>query len=153
MARKLIFKDNGLTGQAPIGFRILGYDSNGELSEIVGTQSLSFNSWSKVSSISSDSTVNFNSRDEYGGKYIRITSTTGATVSIAPISEANWREDTEIIIEQTGVGQITVGSGVGVVINSSETKKTEKQYSVISLKLVSSTGAGTWTLMGERQLL
>ena len=65
-------------------------------------------------------------------------------------TSVTWVDNTEIIIEQAGAGQITLSAGSGVTINTSETLKTQKQYSVVGLKRVAS---DTWTLFGERELL
>jgi hypothetical protein len=54
------------------------------------------------------------------------------------------------MLEQAGAGQVTFATGAGVTINSSQTLKTEKQYSVVGLKMVS---GNIWTLFGERQSL
>ena len=54
------------------------------------------------------------------------------------------------MLEQAGAGQVTFATGTGVVINTSETLKTQKQYSVVALKNVS---GNVWTLFGERELV
>lgn len=151
MARRILFKEGGLTGSTPAGYKFIGFNTDGELSEIELSTTDLVRSWSKVTTASSDSTISIDST--YQGKYIRVSSTAGATVSVLSISNGNWKENAEVIIEQAGAGQITIAGAAGVVINSSETKKTEKQYSVVALKLVDSSGDGTWTLMGERTLL
>jgi hypothetical protein len=86
----------------------------------------------------------------HAGDYIRTTSATAVTVTVPPQSSVTWVDDTEILLEQAGAGQVTFTTGAGVVINSSETLKTQKQYSVVALKRTSS---DIWTLLGERELL
>jgi len=86
----------------------------------------------------------------HAGDYIRTTSATAVTVTVPPQSSVTWVDDTEILLEQAGAGQVTFATGAGVVINSSETLKTQKQYSVVALKRASS---DVWTLLGERELL
>jgi hypothetical protein len=54
------------------------------------------------------------------------------------------------MFEQAGAGQITFAGGSGVTINSSETLKSQKQYSVLGVKRVAS---DTWTLTGDRELV
>jgi hypothetical protein len=61
-----------------------------------------------------------------------------------------WPDGTEIVFEQADTGQITIAAGPNVTVNSSETLKSGKQYSVIGLKKV---GTSTWTLTGEREAL
>jgi hypothetical protein len=86
----------------------------------------------------------------HASDYIRTTSATAVTITVPPTSVVNWVNDTEILFEQAGAGQITFTTGTGVVINTSETLKTQKQYSVAALKMVS---GNIWTLLGERELL
>jgi hypothetical protein len=87
---------------------------------------------------------------EHAGDYIRTTSASPVTVTVPPQSSVTWVDDTEILLEQAGAGQVTFTTGTGVVINTSETLKTQKQYSVVALKRASS---DVWTLLGERELL
>lgn len=86
----------------------------------------------------------------HAGDYIRTTAATAVTITVPPTSSVNWVTDTEIMLEQAGAGQVTFATGTGVVINTSETLKTQKQYSVVALKNVS---GDVWTLFGERELL
>lgn len=85
-----------------------------------------------------------------GGSYIRCTNPSPVTITVPTDATAGWSTELEILIEQAGNGQVTVSAAGGVTINTSETLKTEKQYSVIGLKRV---GSDTWTLFGERELL
>ena len=87
---------------------------------------------------------------EHAGDYLRSLAATAVTVTVPPISAVPWPTDCEIMLEQAGAGQVTFATGTGVVINTSETLKTQKQYSVVALKNVS---GNVWTLFGERQLL
>ena len=86
----------------------------------------------------------------HAGDYIRTTAATAVTITVPPTSSVNWVADTEIMLEQAGAGQVTFTTGAGVIINTSETLMTQKQYSVVALKMVS---GDIWTLFGERQLL
>lgn len=86
----------------------------------------------------------------HAGDYIRTTAATAVTITVPPTSSVNWVTDSEIMLEQAGAGQVTFATGAGVTINSSETLKTQKQYSVVALKNVS---GNVWTLFGERELL
>lgn len=84
------------------------------------------------------------------GAYFRTTAATAVGIQIPAQSSVSWAENTEMLIEQSGAGQITLTTGSGVVINTSETRKTQKQYSVVGLKRVAQ---DTWTLTGERELV
>ena len=86
----------------------------------------------------------------HAGDYIRTTAATAVTVTVPPTSSVNWVTDTEIMLEQAGAGQVTFTTGASVIINTSETLKTQKQYSVVALKMVS---GNVWTLFGERELV
>lgn len=85
---------------------------------------------------------------EHAGEYIRTTSATAVTITVPPQASVDWVDNTEMLFEQAGAGQITFAAGAGVTINSSQTLKTEKQYSVAAIKRVSS---NVWTLFGERE--
>ena len=87
---------------------------------------------------------------EHAGDYIRTTAATAVTVTVPPTSVVAWPIDCEVMLEQAGAGQVTFATGTGVIINSSQTLKTEKQYSVVGLKNIS---GNVWTLFGERQSL
>jgi hypothetical protein len=84
------------------------------------------------------------------GDYFRTTAATAVGIQVPPQSSVAWPSNTEIMFEQAGAGQITFTTGSGVTINSSETLKTQKQYSVVGLKRVAS---DIWTLTGERELV
>lgn len=99
-------------------------------------------------SSSADTSIMLSSSDT--GKYIRTTAATSVSVTVAPQVTVSWQENTEIIFEQAGAGQITFVTGSGVIINSSETLKSQKQYSVVGIKR---TSQDVWTLAGERELL
>lgn len=87
---------------------------------------------------------------EHAGDYIRTTAATAVTITVPPTSVVAWPTDCEVMLEQAGAGQVTFATGTGVVINTSETLKTQKQYSVVALKNVS---GNVWTLFGERELI
>jgi hypothetical protein len=86
----------------------------------------------------------------HAGDYIRTTAATAVTITVPPQASVAWIDSSEILVEQAGAGQVTFTTGAGVVINTSETLKTQKQYSVVALKRASS---NVWTLLGERELL
>lgn len=84
-------------------------------------------------------------------KYIRTTDAAGVTITVPPQSSAAWPADTEIHIEQAGVGAVTIAAGAGVTINkpTGYNAKTMSQYAVVTLKRVA---ADTWTLIGALEV-
>lgn len=82
------------------------------------------------------------------GDYIRCTSSTAVTITIPLQSSVAWLADTEIYIEQNGVGQVTVVGASGVLVRTSQTAKTRAQYAVIALKR---TASNEWTVLGDRE--
>lgn len=82
------------------------------------------------------------------GYYIRCTNASPITITVPTDANAGWDNSAEMMFEQAGAGQITISAASGVTVNSSETLKSSKQYSVMGIKRV---GANTWTLFGERE--
>lgn len=80
--------------------------------------------------------------------YIRCTSADAVTVTVAPTAEVEWPANTEVTIEQAGVGQVTVAAGSGVTLRTPETLLAAKQYAVIRLKRVA---LNEWVLEGNLQ--
>lgn len=85
----------------------------------------------------------------YAFEYIRHTGTTPNTLTIRQDSEIGWENNTEIIFEQTGAGQLTIQAGSNVTINTPLTNKTRTQYSVIAIQ---KDDVNVWTLMGDLAL-
>lgn len=84
-------------------------------------------------------------------RYIRFDSSGDVTVTILSQSSISWLNSTEIVMEQTGSGQIIVNKDIGVTLNSTKgAYKSLKQYSVIFLKRVNT---DVWTLFGDLQLV
>jgi hypothetical protein len=52
------------------------------------------------------------------GKYIRFTSGSASTVTVAPQSSVTWLADTEIHIRRVGGGDLTITPGSGVTLNA-----------------------------------
>jgi len=98
----------------------------------------------------STSATSFNVDSSYAYDYVRTTAATTVTATIVTAASAAWANNTEILFEQAGAGQIRFNAASGVTINTSETLFTQKQYSVVALKYVST---NVWTLLGERQLV
>jgi len=80
-------------------------------------------------------------------KYVRCTSGSAVTVTVPPQASVAWAADTEIVIEQSGAGQVTISAGAGVTLRTSLTLKSASQYSAITLKR---TASDIWTVGGER---
>jgi hypothetical protein len=97
----------------------------------------------------STAATSFNVDSSYAYEYVRTTAATTVTATVVTAASAAWASNTEIIFEQAGAGQIFFNPSAGVTINTSQTRYTEKQYAVVTLKYVA---ADTWTLFGERQL-
>lgn len=83
------------------------------------------------------------------GRYIRCTASSAVTVTI-PADK--FQADDEIIIEQSGTGQVTIAAGSGVTLNNSaaNTAKTAERFAVVALKCVAT---NVFTLTGERELV
>lgn len=80
--------------------------------------------------------------------YIRTTAATQVQITIPPTSSVGWVQDTEIVFEQAGAGQILITGGSGVTLNSNGLLYSSAgQYSVVGLKMVS---GNIWTLFGDR---
>lgn len=81
-------------------------------------------------------------------QYIRFTDAAGATVTVPPQSSISWPSDVEIMVEQAGAQTIRISPGVGVTINTpyGYLSRTRTQYSVLSIKRVSS---DVWTCWGD----
>jgi hypothetical protein len=79
---------------------------------------------------------------------LRNTDAGGADITIPTQATQSWLDNTEIMIEQAGAGQVRILNAVGVTINrpSDTNNRTRVQYSVVALKRVAS---DTWTLFGD----
>ena len=96
--------------------------------------------------VSSSASTSISLTESDAGKYIRTTAATAVDITVPPQSSVSWVNNTEMMFEQAGAGQITFVTGSGVVINSAFTLKTSAQYSLAGLKRVST---DTWTLFGD----
>jgi len=81
-------------------------------------------------------------------QYIRFTNAAGATVTVPPQSSVSWPDNVEIMVEQAGAGTIRISPDTGVTVNvpTGYLSRTRTQYSVISIKRVSS---DVWTAYGD----
>lgn len=80
-------------------------------------------------------------------KYIRCTNGSAVAVTVPPQSSVVWVAGTEIVIEQSGTGQVTIVAGSGVTLETSLTLKSSARYAAVTLKR---TASDTWTVGGER---
>lgn len=85
----------------------------------------------------------------YNAKYIRCNSVFPITLTVRQVSEIDWLTDSEFMVEQMGTGQVTIGAGTNVTINTPLTLKTREQYSVIALQY---NGSNVWTIFGDLAL-
>jgi hypothetical protein len=80
----------------------------------------------------------------HANNYLRTTSNSAVTITFP--SGLGCDANSEFTFEQAGSGQITVTGDAGVTINTSSTTKSYTQFSVISLKQVTT---DTYTLFGD----
>lgn len=80
-------------------------------------------------------------------KYLRSTSATDVTFTVADQASIAWPVDAEIHIEQAGAGAVTIDAASGVTINrlAASTATTAGQFGVVTLKRVAE---NVWTLFG-----
>ena len=73
---------------------------------------------------------------------------TQLTATIAPQASVAWAANSELRIEQAGVGSVVIAPGAGVTINKPPVTyaKTKFQFGVITLKRVA---ADVWTMFGD----
>lgn len=85
------------------------------------------------------------------GKYLTFTSPSPVTVTVPANSDVAFPIGTDIAIEQSDIGQVSVVAATGVTINTAYgfNLKTGGQYAVASLK---KTGTDTWTAFGNLEV-
>lgn len=81
-------------------------------------------------------------------KLISCTSDSAVTITVPPQASVLWGANSEILIMQSGIGQVTVVGGSGVTVNTSQTLKTYGRYATITLKRMAS---DSWVCGGERE--
>lgn len=86
----------------------------------------------------------------HAGFYLRSTDAAANTCTISPQSATTWADNTEIMFEQAGAGQVRVSAGPGVTLNCAENTRTAQQYSVVAIKRVST---NVWTMFGDLEPL
>jgi hypothetical protein len=84
-----------------------------------------------------------------GGAMIECTNATGCAVTIPPNASVAIRVGKTILFTQSGAAQVTLVAGAGVTLETSETLKTLKLYSVIGATKLAT---NRWRVFGEREL-
>ncbi len=81
------------------------------------------------------------------GKFITCSNAASISVTIPPNSSVAYGIGTQINFAQLGAGQVTLGAGAGVTLNSSGAKlKLKDQYSVATCV---KTDTNTWFVVGN----
>lgn len=80
--------------------------------------------------------------------YIRFTSSSAVSCTVPLNADVNFGIGHQINIVQAGAGQVTLSGDVGVTINTSETRTTRKQGSLVTLVKV---GTDEWDLIGDTE--
>lgn len=95
--------------------------------------------------------VTLNSTDR-NRKWLRFTSGTAVSVTIDPDASTPWALDTEIILEQADMGQVTVqgGAGVNIVTSPGFQLSSSGMHAVMSLKRLDT---DLWLLSGDRDIV
>lgn len=123
----------------------VGYNNTSGTSGVAGS---SGTSGKNEFSVSATSTTSITLDLTNAKQYIRFTNAAGATVTVPPQSSISWPSDVEIMVEQAGAQTIRISPGVGVTVNVpfGYLSRTRTQYSVLSIKRVSS---DVWTCWGD----
>lgn len=83
------------------------------------------------------------------GTYIRMTKSTGLTLTVPADATVNFPVGTQVLVRQSGAGQVTVVAASGAFVNSPETLKLRKNGSTATLIKVA---ANTWDVIGDLEL-
>lgn len=83
------------------------------------------------------------------GQYLQFTAATDVTVTVPPSGAIPFALGTVIVIEQFGIGRVTLAPGGGVVLNSRNGLKSGGQYAVFQFKSGSNGSADIWTVLGD----
>jgi hypothetical protein len=84
-----------------------------------------------------------------GGAMIECTNAGGCAITVPPHASVPIRVGKTTLATQSAAGQITLVAGAGVTLETSETLKTLKQYSVIGWTKLAT---NRWRVFGEREL-
>lgn len=80
------------------------------------------------------------------GKVVEVSNAAGITVTVPLNAAAAFPVGAEIEVQQTGVGQITIGSTGGVTVNNSKSATTRARWSVVRLR---KRATDLWVLTGD----
>jgi len=83
------------------------------------------------------------------GQYLQFTAAVDITVTVPPNGTVPFPLGTVIVIEQFGVGTVTLAAGGGVVLNSHNGLKSGGQFAVFQFKSGSNGSADIWTVLGD----
>lgn len=75
---------------------------------------------------------------------------TGVALTIPPSSSVSFRVGTQVLINQTGAGQVTVVAGAGVTINTAQTLLLRAQHSTVAIMKIAT---DTWVIMGDLEAI
>lgn len=110
------------------------------------------NTWAQLShetplqAVKSSSGASYTILDTDINAYIRVSHATEVAIIVEDEATLDFPVGTMINFIQTGAGQLAFAAAGGVTINSSETLKTRKEHSAVSLLKVAS---DTWDLFGD----
>ena len=80
------------------------------------------------------------------GKYIQCNNAGAFTLTVPPNASVAFPTGTQIVVRNTGAGQVTVAQGSGVTINTSQTLLLRAQHSSATLVKVAT---DTWDIAGD----
>jgi hypothetical protein len=83
------------------------------------------------------------------GQYLQFTAATDIVVTVPPNGTVPFALGTVVVIEQFGVGTVTLAPGGGVVLNNHNGLKSGGQYAVFQFKSGSNGSADIWTVLGD----
>lgn len=87
----------------------------------------------------------YNLRRVDAGKLIQTTSGSATTITVQPASLVPIEPLSQIHILQWGAGQVTIAEGAGVSVETPETLKSAKQFSIMTLLNIDT---DSWLLTG-----
>lgn len=83
------------------------------------------------------------------GQYLQFTSSDPVTITVPVNTAVPFALGIVVILEQTGLGKLTVVADSGVIVNGHNDLTSGGQYAVLQLKNGMVGSADTWTLLGD----
>ncbi len=83
------------------------------------------------------------------GQYLQFTSDDPVTVSVPASTAISFTLGSVVVIEQYGLGPITIAPDPGVTVNGHNSLRSGGQYAVMQLKSGSAGSYDIWTLLGD----